>query len=350
MARPRRVDNPPNPYALAHVEHDPGSAPFARLEVYEEDAKTILSENRSPDVGFRFSLNPYRGCFHGCIYCYARPTHQYLGFGAGTDFDRRIVVKVNAPELLDRRLRSPRWEGSSIAFSGNTDCYQPLEASYGLTRRCLEVCLAHQNPVGVITKGTVIRRDVDLLARLRDVAGCRVSVSLAFRDEATRRAFDPYAPPVEARLETIRQLAAAGLDVGLALSPILVGVNDDAVGELLERAAEAGAAHVFLSMVRLPREVRPYFEARLDEALSEAQAAKLRAGLRDAWGGDRADGRFGHRMRGRGPRWEAVRRLFEVRCRQLGLAHTEGAALDLGAPVEARPRAPRGQLQLPLLG
>ena len=156
---PRPVDNPPNPWSSTHVEwlEEP---PNAALTVYEEEARTVLSRNDSPDIPFTWSLNPYRGCLHACAYCYARPSHQYLGFGAGTDFDRKIVVKKNAPEVLRRELDRPAWQGDVIMFSGNTDCYQPLEASYELTRRCLEVCLEYQNPVGLVTKSALIRRDV----------------------------------------------------------------------------------------------------------------------------------------------------------------------------------------------
>src|SRR5450432_2258226 len=143
------VSNPPNPWDSCHAEW-PGEAPAARLEIFEERAKSIVAENDSPDVGFRFSVNPYRGCFHACAYCYARTSHEYLGFGAGTDFDRKIVVKKNAAELLEKELSRRSWAGERIAFSGNTDCYQPLEAVYALTRRCLEVCLQFRNPVGVI--------------------------------------------------------------------------------------------------------------------------------------------------------------------------------------------------------
>src|SRR5690606_15000092 len=159
--------------------------------------------NDSPDVGFRFSVNPYRGCFHGCAYCYARPTHQYLGFGAGTDFDRKIVVKTNAPALLDRELRRPRLRGELVAFSGVTDCYQPLEASYELPRACLEVCARHRQPVTIITKSALIERDVDVLARVRDAGGVRAFVSVPFADPALARAIEPFAPSPDRRLRAI---------------------------------------------------------------------------------------------------------------------------------------------------
>ena len=160
MRRP--ISNPPNPWQEAHVEWI-GQPPEVALEVFEIEARSILNKNVSPDLPFSYSLNPYQGCYHGCVYCYARPSHQYLGFGAGTDFERKLIVKVNAPKLLAAAFARPAWSGETIVISGNTDCYQPLEASYQLTRRCLEVCLEHRNPVALITKGGVILRDVALL-------------------------------------------------------------------------------------------------------------------------------------------------------------------------------------------
>src|SRR5215212_5202491 len=157
--RPVPISNPPNPWSSTEVEYLEEPPPEIRLEIYEDHTRQILSTNDSPDVGFKWSVNPYRGCFHGCAYCYARPSHEYLSFGAGTDFERRIVVKIHAAELLDKALRRKSWRKESIAFSGVTDCYQPLEASYRLTRACLEVCAAHGNPVGIITKGPLIERD-----------------------------------------------------------------------------------------------------------------------------------------------------------------------------------------------
>ncbi|TDJ70084.1 MAG: radical SAM protein, partial [Planctomycetota bacterium] len=181
---PRLVSNPPNPWATRHVEWLEAPPPV-QVEVYEECAKSILARNDSPDVPFRFSLNPYRGCQHACAYCYARPTHQYLGFGAGTDFDSKIVVKTNAAELLRRALAKRSWRREWIAFSGVTDCYQPLEASYGITRACLEVCREFRNPVGIITKSALVRRDVDVLLALDRVADVQVILSIPFADDAT---------------------------------------------------------------------------------------------------------------------------------------------------------------------
>ncbi len=305
-----------------------------QLEVFEERAKSILSRNESPDIDFRYSVNPYRGCSHGCIYCYARPTHQYLGFGAGTDFDQKLIVKINAPELLERRLRSPRWEREAIAFSGNTDCYQPLEASYQLTRRCLEACLTHDTPVVVITKGTLARRDAALLGRLTERVGCQVNVSVAFSDDALRKVFDPYAPPTDARFETIRQLVDAGVEVGVGLAPILPGVNDSMIPELLERAHRAGARSAFMTLGRLPAEAEPYFLERVRDGLPQ-MANKIENGLRELRGGRLSDADFGTRMRGAGARWSVIEQLFELHLGRLGMR-----------PCELPVARDRGQLTL----
>ncbi len=191
----KRVWNPPNPY-LSQYRDWLGEPPVAQLEVYEEDAKMILSHNDSPDVGFRWSVNPYRGCFHACAYCYARPTHEYLGYGAGTDFERKIVAKRNAPQLLAAAFRRPKWAGERIVFSGVTDCYQPLEAVWSLTRGCLQVCRDFRNPVGLITKSLLVRRDVDVLRDLAREAQAHVFMSIAFLDESVVRAIEPGTPTI----------------------------------------------------------------------------------------------------------------------------------------------------------
>ena len=323
MARPRRLLNPPNPWQSTAIEWDVPMS--SKLEVFEERAKSILSRNESPDIPFRYSLNPYRGCSHGCIYCYARSSHQLLGFGAGTDFDQKLVVKVNAPELLERRLGSPRWKREVIAFSGNTDCYQPLEASYELTRRCLVTCLARDTPVIVITKGTIVRRDAALLGALTERVGCRVHLSVAFSDDALRRVFDPCAPPTDARFETIRQLADAGVEVGVGIAPIFPGVNDAMIPEILQRAHRAGARSAFMTLGRLPTDVEPYFLERLREELP-TMADKIERGLREVRGGRLNGARFGSRMRGRGARWDIITQLFDLHMSRLGMQKSEPPA------------------------
>lgn len=342
MAELRRVANPPNPFESRSVDWD-GLPPEVALEVYEEHAKSIITENRSPDVGFRFGINPYRGCFHGCIYCYARPSHQYWGFGAGTDFERKIVAKVNAPELLDRELARGRTRGEGLAISGNTDCYQPLEASYRLTRKCLEVCLRHAQPVSIITKSALIRRDVELLQELSRRAPVHVWISVAFSDDRVRRLLDPFAAPVEARFETIRHLADAGLSVGVACAPVIPGLSDSMIPEVLSRAAAAGATRAFMALIRLPREVRDVFEARLDEAIPE-RARKVKNAIREVRGGAMNDSRFGSRMRGQGARWETIEQLFEAQTRRLGLQR--GEIETIFAPRPEPPDKKKRQLSL----
>jgi len=333
MARP--VDNPPNPWSSTHVEWLE-APPSATLAIYEEEARTVLSENDSPDIPFRFSLNPYRGCLHACAYCYARPTHQYLGFGAGSDFDRKIVVKKNAPEALRKELMRPSWQGEVICFSGNTDCYQPLEASYGLTRRCLEVCLEFQNPASVITKSALVRRDVALLAELSRRARCRVNLSVAFARDEMARKIEPYASRPESRFEALRLLADAGISCGVIVAPIIPGLNDTDVPELLERAKDAGAERASMTLLRLPAEVLPVFDARLEEAFPE-RARKVRNAVREVKGGKMNRGAFGLRMHGEGPRWSAIEQLFDVHCKRLGLNRDEAGGSVEQASTFRRP-------------
>jgi DNA repair photolyase len=326
-AMPRPISNPPNPWDSEHIEWL-GEPPAARLEVYEEQAKSLITKNDSPDVPFDHGVNPYRGCQHGCAYCYARTTHEFLGLGAGTDFETRIVVKRNAPELLRQELSRRRLRGEGLAFSGATDCYQPLEASYELTRQCLEVCLEFRTPVGIITRGNLVRRDAELLARLHQRAGVSVYISLPTMDARHCRALEPLAPAPEARLETMRVLQDAGVPVGVAIAPVIPGLNEHSIPEILERAAEAGAGRAFMILLRLTRGVAPVFHQRMTEALPEraSRVAKaleeLRADQQESSSG------FHARMRGSGERWRLVEQLFEGSCRRLGLIHGESGLED----------------------
>jgi DNA repair photolyase len=341
---PRPIANPPNPWLSTHVEYaeDLGAPPDAKLEVYEDRSKSILSKNDSPDLGFRWSINPYRGCYHGCAYCYARPTHEYLGFGAGTDFERKIIVKLDAAELLRERFERPAWTGETLMFSGVTDCYQPLEAAYGLTRACLEVCAEYRNPVSIITKGALVRRDVDLLARLAREASASVALSLAFNDDELARAIEPWASPPSRRLAAIAALAEAGVDVGISLSPIIPGLNDDQIPAILGAAQAAGARWAFMTLLRLPGSVLPVFEQRIREAVP-LRAAKVLHAIEDMSGGQRNRSGFGARMRGTGPRWAAIEAVFDTHRRRLGLAH---ASLEHSEDRPATFRRPRAQREL----
>ena len=339
MPQPR--DNPPNRFEQAYLEWE-GEPPPADLRVHEEQAKSALSKNASPDVGFRWSVNPYRGCFHGCAYCYARPTHPYLGFGAGTDFDRQIVVKVNVVQRLREALGKRSWKQELIAFSGNTDCYQPLEAHYELTRGCLAACVDYATPVTIITKGKLVRRDVDVLQQLRDAAGCRVAISIPFSNDDDARAIEPFASSPSKRFDTLRVLSEAGIETAVAVAPIIPGLNDDQIPTILRRAADAGASAAFKILLRLPLEVGPIFEARLAEAFP-LRSAKVMNAIRDTRGGRRNDSRFASRMVGQGARWSAIDRLFSTQCDRLGLTYLAGEAPEV-APTTRR----KGGPQLPL--
>ena len=327
-----RVANPPNPWASSHTEwlEEP---PLAPLEIYLERARSILSENDSPDIPFRWSVNPYRGCQHACAYCYARPTHQYLSFGAGTDFERKIVVKENAPELLRLAFRKRTWQREEVVFSGNTDCYQPLEAVYELTRRCLETALAFRNPVAIITKAALVRRDAELLAELARVAGARVLVSIAFADDTLARAVEPAVSAPSKRFAALRALSDAGVPTAVAFAPLIPGLNEDQIPAVLSRAREAGAQGAFLGLLRLPAETRAVFEERVATALP-LRAKRIRHALEEMRAEQPRPSDFGVRMRGSGARWEALARLFELQCRRLGLT----TRAEVGAPPPPRPR------------
>lgn len=337
----KRVDNPKNRFEASEIEWDEGEAPLALLHVHEERCKTILSENDSPDLGFRYSINPYRGCQHACAYCYARPSHQYWGYGAGSDFEREIIVKINAPELLREAFARKRWQGESITFSGNTDCYQPIEGRYRLTRELLSICLEHKNPVAIITKSPLIGRDLDVLAALAREARLVVFMSIAFADDDTARAIEPGAPAIHRRFEALQALSDAGITTGVAVAPIIPGLNDKDVGKVLERAYAAGARRAFHTLLRLPAEVEPVFLTRLRQARPHA-ADKVEHAVRDMRGGQLYDNRFGARMRGQGARWQAVTDLFQLQLARLGFTALAGGAEERATTFER----PKAQLEL----
>ena len=336
-----QIDNPPNPWSSSRVEWL-GPPPTQPLEFYLDQSRSILAHNDSPDIPFRWSVNPYRGCFHGCAYCYARPTHEYLGMGAGTDFDRRLVIKPQAPALLTEAFERRGWAGELVVFSGNTDCYQPLEATHGLTRACLEVCLRYRNPVGIITKAPLIERDMDLLSRLSRETHLTVTVSVPFWDREQARAMEPAVPSPARRIETIRRLHEAGIPVGVNFAPVIPGLNDDQLVEVLERARAAGAQFAGAIMVRLPGPVAEVFEKRLRARLP-LRAERVLKRIREMRGGGLNDPRFGARMRGEGPYAAAVKSLFEKTRRRLGYG-------PMPAPPDPSPfrRPPRAGDQLRL--
>ncbi|MDB4989108.1 MAG: radical protein [Myxococcaceae bacterium] len=326
----RSVSNPRNPWHEAHVELL-GPAPQVELQIFEIAARSILSKNDSPDLSFTYSLNPYQGCYHGCAYCYARPSHQYLGFGAGTDFERKLLVKTNAPELLRTAFSRRGWTGETVVMSGNTDCYQPLEASYELTRRCIQTFVAFKNPLAIITKGGVIHRDIALLGELARLTSVQVFVTIPFLDDDVRRAVEPFAAPIESRFEAVRKLSELGVITGVSLSPIIPGLNDSDVPELLERARAAGASQAMMSLLRLPGEVKQVFFERIGATLHPKRVEKITHAITEMRGGSLDEPRFGRRFHGQGKRWQMVEQLFELQCRKLGLQYCE--------PTEPKPMA-----------
>jgi DNA repair photolyase len=337
MPRHLPVANPQNRFSTTALDYDDGEAPTAEYQVLEDQSKSILATNDSPDVGFRWSVNPYRGCLHGCAYCYARPSHEYLSLGAGTDFERKIVMKPRAPELLRGAFDKKSWRGELVVFSGITDCYQPLESKMRLTRGCLEVCAEYRNPVGVITKSPVIERDVDVLQELARVASVRVSVSVPFWDADVAKALEPTVTTPERRMKIVETLARAGIPVGVSVSPIIPGLNDEHLGDVLERARDAGATHAFYVLLRLPGAVRDVFERALRAHLP-LRAEKVFRRLREAHGGKVYDSAFGERGRGGGVYAGTIRALFERTAKRCGLGSDE--MLTYVAPSTFR-RPPR---------
>lgn len=338
--------NPPNRFYARHVEHDDGESPKVPVTLVDDASRTIVSSNDSPDIGFRYSVNPYRGCLHACAYCYARPTHEHLGYGAGTDFDRIVVVKRAAPELLREAFEKRTWTGERVVFSGVTDPYQPVERELRLTRGCLEVCALYKNPVGIITKSPLVERDLDVLRELRETAHVRVTVSIPFADPAVARALEPGVVSPERRLRTIATLADAGIPVGISVSPLVPGLGDAGLAELLAAAGRAGATHTFAVMLRLPDAVREVFEERLREALP-LRAEKVLTRLREMHGERLYDPRFGHRQRGSGPYASALLATFESAARRAGLTTTTD---DEPVSTFTRPLAKDRGPQLSLFG
>lgn len=317
----KRVSNPPNRFETLQREAlEPASR--ARIQLFEDDTQQILSRNDSPDLPFRWSVNPYRGCFHACAYCYARPSHEYWGFGAGTDFESKIVLKRRAATLLRQAFQKRSWKGELVVFSGNTDCYQPIEARLGLTRACLEVCAEYRNPVGIITKGVIPARDLDLFTQLHEQAWIRVYFSIAFVDDEAARLVEPQAPGISARFETMRVLSEAGIPTGISVAPIIPGLNEEAIPEILSRARQAGATSATWSLLRLPGHVEQVFIERMREAIPD-RVSKIMHRIREVRGGALNDAEFFSRHHGTGTYWRCVEQLFELGRRRAGFEPDE---------------------------
>lgn len=340
--RPIPVVNPPNPWASTSIEWV-GEPPSQGLKIFEDHTREILASNDSPDVPFRWSVNAYRGCLHACAYCYARPTHEYLGYGAGSDFDRIIVIKPEAPALLREAFERRSWRGESVAFSGVTDCYQPVEASYGLTRGCLEVCLDYLNPVGIITKSALIERDLDLLVDLSRRARLNVAISIPIWNEEHSRAIEPLTPTPSRRIRVIEKLSRAGINVVVMVAPIIPGLSDEDIPTILKAARDAGASGAGHQMMRLPGAVAQVFQERV-EAAFPLRAGKILARTREMRGGKLNESRFGLRNQGEGEHAKMIEQLFKLHVQRLGFERSP--SLDEGETTFRRPTDRGGQLRL----
>ncbi len=327
------ADNPPNRFETIHYERGPdddGPDGVVPATVFLRDvSRSLLTTNDSPDVGFNASINPYRGCEHGCAYCYARPYHEYLGFSAGLDFETKILVKENAPALLRRELALPRWQPQIIGISGVTDCYQPAERRFRLTRGCLEVLAEFRNPVGIVTKNQLVTRDIDLLGELASHHAAMVFLSITTLDRELARRMEPRTTQPHGRLDAVRKLASAGIPVGVMLAPMIPGLNDHEIPSILHAAAEAGARYAGYVALRLPYGVSELFETWLGNHYPERKE-KVLSRVREIRSGRINDPRFGTRMRGQGVIAEAMRDLFHMTCRRVAIS-TEGPSLSTEA-------------------
>lgn len=321
-------------------EWDEPGDPHPQTLFLKDETRSIINYNDSPDVGFSASINPYRGCEHGCIYCFARPNHEYLGFSAGLDFETKILVKEDAPELLRHELSSKQWQPQVIAISGVTDAYQPVERRLKLTRRCLEVLVEFRNPAVVITKNELVTRDIDLLRVLAKIEGALVFVSVTSLDGDLARELEPRASQPLRRLAAIETLSSAGVPVGALVAPVIPGLTDHEMPSILNAAAKAGASVAGYVPLRLPYGVASLFEEWLT-LHRPLQKEKILNRIRSIRGGRMNDPNFGSRLRGQGAYADQMAELFEISCRKAGL---NSARPRLSADSFRRP----GSAQLPL--
>lgn len=319
--------NPHNRYASQQSDRedergafpDEEVEPLLRTEFLRDFSKSIVTENNSPDIGFRYSINPYRGCEHGCAYCYARPTHEYLGYSAGLDFESKIFVKDDAPELLRAKLMSKSWQAETIFLSGITDCYQPVERQRRITRSCLEVLREFQNPFGIITKNALVTRDIDLIAPMAALRGAMVYISITSLDDQLCRDLEPRTSRPSSRLRAIRELTAAGIPVGVNIAPVIPGLNDHEIPAILHAARDAGATLAGFTPVRLPLTVLPIFTEWLEVHRPERKDKVLQL-IREMRGGKLNDANFGSRMTGEGPIADNLKQMFRIYSRREGFA------------------------------
>ena len=288
-----------------------GEEMVSKTKVIEVYPKSIVNAVTSPDVPMEWSLNPYQGCEHGCTYCYARNSHEYWGYSAGVDFERVILVKKNAPELLDQTLQKKSWKASPIVLSGNTDCYQPIERKLGITRACIEVMLKHEHPMGIITKNALVQRDIDLLRQLAEKKLAQVVVSITTLDEDLRNKMEPRTASIKKRLETVEALSNVGIPVTVLMAPIVPGLNSHEVFDVVEAAKQAGAHDIGYTMVRINGQIADIFSTWIETTFPD-KAQKVLNQIKAAHDGSLKDNEFGRRMKGSGKEAESINQTFKM--------------------------------------
>ncbi|MDX1953290.1 MAG: PA0069 family radical SAM protein [Verrucomicrobiota bacterium] len=340
------AENPANRFEEIHLQRDidwnPEDDGPLHTRIFHDTTQKIINYNDSPDVGFDASVNPYRGCEHGCIYCFARPTHEYLGFSSGLDFESKIMVKLDAPTLLRKELSSRSWKPQVIVMSGVTDCYQPLERKLRLTRGCLEVLAEFRNPVCIITKNHLVTRDVELYAELAQYQAAAVNISITTLDPELTPILEPRASLPRMRLAAIRELSAAGVPVGVMVAPVVPGITDFEMPQIVAAAVEAGAKFAGYVPVRLPYAVKDLFDTWLQRHFPDRRE-KVLNGIRALRDGKLNDPNFGSRLEGSGPAAERLSKLFEVSCRKAGLPNERSSLSTAAFRV---PSGPQMLLQL----
>lgn len=358
LAMPRSIKGrgaaiqPANPYLPVHVESDfehvaDDKEYLAQLdrpptEYLPDESQTIIAENDSPDLGFRYSVNPYRGCSHGCSYCYARPYHEYLGLSAGLDFETKVFVKYRAADLLRDFLARPSWRPETIMFSGVTDCYQPAEREFRITRGCIEVAAECRQPIGVITKNVLVIRDLDLLTQLAEHHAVRVSLSITTLDPQLARQMEPRTSTPDARLRTIRELTAAGIPSSVMVAPVIPGLNDSEMPAILRAARDAGADSAGYVLLKLPTTVRDVFTDWLRRSYPD-RTARIESLIRSTRGGKLNDSQFGRRQVGTGNIAQLIADTFRIWTAKLSYADDRP---PLNRDAFRPPQTVRGQRSL----
>lgn len=331
-----------------HMDEIAAEMPDGRrvmTQVFKDHSRTLINRVDSPDLPFHWTVNPYRGCEHGCIYCYARPGHEYLGLSCGLDFETKIAAKFDAPELLAHELAKKSWQGETIVFSGVTDCYQPIEAKLRITRRCMELCAELAQPVSIVTKNALVTRDTDVLSELAKHGAAHVAISITTLDNRLASAMEPRASSPRERLKAIRTLTDAGVPVQVMTAPIIPALNESEIPALLEAAKEAGAVGAGYTMLRLPHQIKALFLDWLAREFPQ-RAGHVEAALRDVRDGELYQAEFGERMRGSGPRAEQIGKMFKVFKRRAGLERVWTGLSSAEFVRRREARAAGGQMKL----